>query len=184
MPHVRLLRCLKTTSRGLALRWENIDFRQKEMLIEAANVYDEETDSTKTFEARVIKLTSKAMETLERQKAHTFLASQHVFHDPKTGAPWAYKKITDVRSFWTATLPKIGVRYRRPYNMRHTYATIGLMSGTKPGFLAKQLGRGLRMFFTVYAKWISSSDDDLEMEKLDGMIGRTIPNVSLDRKTG
>ncbi|ELX12978.1 phage integrase-like catalytic core domain-containing protein [Janthinobacterium sp. HH01] len=48
--------------------------------------------------------------------------------------------------------------------MRHTYATIGLMSGAKPGFLAKQLGHGLRMFFTVYAKWISSSDDDLEME--------------------
>ncbi|HEV7816179.1 MAG TPA: hypothetical protein VGP06_13900, partial [Janthinobacterium sp.] len=53
-----------------------------------------------------------------------------------------------------------------------------LMSGAKPGFLAKQLGHGLRMFFTVYAKWISSSDDDLEMEKLDGMIGRTIPNLS------
>lgn len=58
------------------------------------------------------------------------------------------------------------------------------MSDAKPGFLAKQLGHGLRMFFTVYAKWISSSDDDLEMEKMDGMIGRTIPNVSPARKNG
>ena len=172
------------TSEGLALKWGNIDFRKKEMKIEAANVYDEEILSTKTFEERVVKLTSKAMEAIERQKAHTFLAGQHVFHDPKTGAPWAYAKITDVRNFWTATLTKIGVRYRRPYNMRHTYATIGLMSGAKPGFLAKQLGHGLRMFFTVYAKWISSSDDDLEMDKLDGMIDRVITSAAAAQKLG
>lgn len=172
------------TSEGIALKWANIDFRKKEMLIEGANVYDEETDTTKTFEARVVKLTGKAAEALERQKAHTLLERSHVFHDPKTGKPWAYAKITDVRSFWDATLTKTGIRYRRPYNMRHTYATIGLMSGAKPGFLAKQLGHSLRMFFTVYAKWISSSDDDLEMEKMDGMIGRTIPNLSPARKTG
>lgn len=158
------------TSEGIALRWSDIDFRKREVMIDGANVYDEESDSTKTYEPRVVKLNGMAIEALQRQKAHTFLAGAHVFHDPKTGKPWEYAKITDVRSFWKATLTKTGIRYRRPYNMRHTYATMGLMSGVKPGFMASQLGHSLRMFFTVYAKWISGSDDDREMAKLERAI--------------
>lgn len=170
------------TSEGLALKWGNVDFQKKEIVIDGANVYDEESDTTKTFESRTVKLTSKALEALERQKAYTYLQGQHVFHDPKTNKPWAYAKITDVRSFWEITLKKLGIRYRRPYNMRHTYATIGLMSGAKPGFLAKQLGHSLRMFFTVYAKWISSSDDDREMAKLEEAIGQIIPELTQKEK--
>lgn len=44
------------------------------------------------------------------------------------------------------------------------------MSGVKPGFMAGQLGHSLRMFFTVYAKWISGADDDREMDKLERAI--------------
>jgi len=161
------------TSEGIALRWPDVDFRKKEVLIDGGNVYDEESDTTKTYEPRIVKLNGMAMEALQRQKAHTYLAGAHVFHDPKTGEPWAYAKITDVRSFWQATLKKTGIRYRRPYNMRHTYATMGLMSGVKPGFMAGQLGHSLRMFFTVYAKWISGSDDDREMAKLERTIARS-----------
>jgi integrase len=165
------------TSEGIALRWGNIDFQKREMLIDGANVYDEETETTKTYKSRIVKLTKPAMEALERQKAHTLLVGEHVFHDPKTGEAWGYAKITDVRSFWEITLKRLGIRYRRPYNMRHTFATIGLMSGAKPGFLASQLGHSLRMFFDVYAKWISSSDDDREMEKMEAAIAQNSPGI-------
>jgi integrase len=165
------------TSEGIALRWGHIDFQKREMLVEGANVYDAESETTKTYESRIVKLTSSAMEALERQKAHTFLAGKHVFHDPKTGEPWAYAKITDVRSFWESTLKKLGIRYRRPYNMRHTYATMGLMSGAKPGFMASQLGHGLRMFFTTYAKWLNGTDDDREMAKLEEAIAKNSPGI-------
>jgi integrase len=107
------------TSEGIALRWGDIDFQKREMLIDGANVYDEESDTTKTYEARIVKLTKPALEALERQRAHTLLAGEHVFHDPKTGKPWGYAKITDTRSFWAATLTKLGIRYRRPYNTPH-----------------------------------------------------------------
>lgn len=160
------------TSEGIALRWGDIDFRKREALIDGANVYDEESDTTKTYEPRVVKLNAMAVEALQRQKAHTFLAGEHVFHDPKTAEPWAYAKITDVRSFWKATLTKVGIRYRRPYNMRHTYATLGLMSGVRPGFMASQMGHSLEMFFRVYAKWISGADDDREMAKLEQAISK------------
>ena len=161
------------TSEGIALRWGDIDFRKRAVLIDGANVYDEESDTTKTYEPRAVKLNGMAIEALLRQKSHTFLAGEHVFHDPKTAEPWTYAKITDVRSFWKATLTKVGIRYRRPYNMRHTYATMGLMSGVKPGFMAGQMGHSLRMFFTVYAKWISGADDDREMAKLEQAISKS-----------
>lgn len=155
------------TSEGIALEWGHVDFSRKEIQIEQANVYDEESDSTKTSVSRKVKLNSLALEALKRQKAHTFLAGGYIFRDPKTGEAWGYKKITDSCGHWKTTLKRLGVRYRRPYNMRHTYATIGLMSGAKPAFLAKQLGHSLMMFFTVYANWITSSDDDREMEKIE-----------------
>jgi integrase len=160
------------TSEGIALRWCDVDFQKREVLVDGANVYDEESDVTKTYESRLVKLSSMAFDAVERQKKHTLLAGEHIFHDPKTDKPWGYSKITDVRSFWSAALKKLGIRYRRPYNMRHTYATVGLMNGVKPGFMAAQLGHSLRMFFTVYAKWISGADDDREMEKLEAGIAQ------------
>lgn len=167
------------TSEGIALQWGNVDFRKSEILIDSAMVYDEESDSTKTSTSRTIKLTDRALEALERQKAHTFLQGGHVFHNPKTDAPWVYAKITDIRGFWELTLKRLGIRYRRPYSMRHSYATLGLMSGAKPGFLAKQLGHSLQMFFSVYATWISSSDDDLEILKLNNATAEIVPEKSL-----
>lgn len=166
------------TSEGAALRWESIDFRKKEMLIAGGLVHDDETSSTKTSVARTVKLNSLAMDALERQKAYTFLQGEHVFHDPEYDAPWAYRRITDVRVFWKQTLKRIGIRYRRPYQMRHTYATMGLMSGAKPGFLARQLGHSLQMFFTVYADWINGKDDDDEMHMIEASIARKFPGSS------
>jgi len=163
------------TAEGIALQWNAVDLRRKEVLIEAGMVHDEEADTTKTSQARTVILSGRAHEALLRQKAHTYMEGKYVFHDPKTGDAWKYKTVTDVRSFWEITLKQLGIRYRRPYNMRHTYATIGLMSGAKPAFLAKQLGHSLRMFFEVYAKWISSVDDHLEMAKVDGAISSKIP---------
>ncbi|MBZ2206540.1 site-specific integrase [Massilia soli] len=160
------------TAEGIALQWKNVDLRRNEILIEAGMTSDGEEDTTKTAQARTVILSARAHEALLRQKFHTYLQGEYVFHDPKTGNPWSYQTITDARSFWAITLKSLGIRYRRPYNMRHTYATIGLMSGAKPAFLAKQLGHSLRMFFDVYAKWISSVDDQLEMAKVNAAIKR------------
>lgn len=161
------------TGEGIALKWNNVDLRKREILVEAGrSVPGDEADTTKTSQARIVLLNARAFQALQRQQAHTFLKGGNVFEDPKSGSAWKYQTVTDVRSFWAITLKRLGIRYRRPYNMRHTYATIGLMSGAKPGFLAKQLGHGLQMFFNVYATWLSSTDDQLEIAKVDAAITR------------
>jgi integrase len=66
-----------------------------------------------------------------------------------------------------AALRKTGIRYRRMYDTRHTYATMCLMSGMNPAFIAAQLGHSVQVLLSTYAKWISSSSDFAELEKLD-----------------
>lgn len=100
----------------------------------------------------------------------------YVFHGPKSNVRWKYPSITDVRGFWKTTLRELGIRYRRPYNTRHTYATLGIMSGARPAFLAGQLGHSLQVFFQVYAKWINSKDDREEIAELDEAIAHLSPN--------
>lgn len=68
---------------------------------------------------------------------------------------------------WKAALEAAGVRYRRPYNCRHTRASIGLSAGQTPAWLAKQLGHDLRTFFERYADYIDGDSDEREMAKLE-----------------
>lgn len=58
------------------------------------------------------------------------------------------------------------IRYRPPYNCRHTYATICVMSGMNPAFIAQQLGHSVQMLLSTYARWLNSSGDWEEMDKL------------------
>ncbi len=68
---------------------------------------------------------------------------------------------------WAKHLPQeLGIRYWPPYNCRHTYATICLMSGMNPAFIAQQLGHSVQMLLSTYARWLNSSSDWDELKKL------------------
>ena len=90
------------------------------------------------------------------------------------GINWLYGR----SELWVTTLKRTGLQYRRPYNMRHTYATVGLMAGANPGFLAKQLGHSLEVFFRVYADWINGSDNDREMAKIEASLNQISPELT------
>ncbi len=74
------------------------------------------------------------------------------------------------RSYWEPTLRRLGMRYRPPYNTRHTYATMMLMAGMTPAFCAKQLGHSVEMFLRTYAKWIDGRQNALEMNRLEAAL--------------
>ncbi|MEO6918373.1 MAG: DUF3596 domain-containing protein [Collimonas sp.] len=160
------------TGEGIGLDWSSIDFENQMVIVKQAFVRGEMVD-TKTSSERTVKLTSRAMEALKRQKAWTFLdKSGRVFHNPNTNRPWA--KEQNIREiYWSPTLSLLGIRYRRPYCTRATYATIGLMSGARPAYMAAQLGHGLDVFYRDYAKWINDQDDDREMIKIEAQINST-----------
>jgi integrase len=157
------------TSEVFALRWDNVDLASGSVLIAEAVVRGVRKNRTKTHVARTLKLNSRALDALRRQRTHSQLAGAAVFSDPRMEQPWGDERAFR-RSFWTPVLKLLGIRYRRPYNMRHTYATTMLMAGMNPAFCARQLGHSVEMFHRTYAKWLDGEQNDREMERLEATI--------------
>jgi integrase len=154
------------TSEIFGMRWANVDLASSTILVAEAVVRGIQKNNTKTNTARTVKLNSAALAAITRQKQFTYLAGDFVFHDPRYNTPWVDERAFR-RSYWTPNLKRVGIRYRRPYTMRHTYATIMLMAGMNHSFCAKQLGHSVEMFQRTYSKWIDGLQDDAEMARLE-----------------
>lgn len=158
------------TGELFGLAWRNVDLASGTVLVSETVVRGEEKDSTKTDVARTVRLNSRALDALKRQRQHTQMADDgRVFHDPRYSAGW-YDERAFRRSYWEPTLRALGMRYRRPYNCRHTYATAMLMAGMTPAFCAKQLGHSVEIFLKTYSKWIDGDQDAAEMARLEKTI--------------
>lgn len=162
------------TSELIGLRWANVDLATGVVRIREAKV-KAERKGTKTNLVRDVRLPSFALDALVAQKAHTYLKGEEVFQDPRHAEPWAteasFRKV-----FWVPMLKALGIRYRRPYQCRHTYATVLLMNGRTPAWCATQLGHSVEVFLNTYAKWIKGDADDREMAALESAIRpRAVP---------
>lgn len=167
------------TAEVFGLRWGSIDFGKKTATIHETLIRGVEKNSTKTGKDREVMLNSRAMAALQRQRAHTLLAGEEVFQDPRYSTRWNDERAFR-RSFWEPTLRALGIRYRRPYHLRHSYATRLLENQVNPSMAAKQLGHSVEMFFSTYSKWIGGKLDALEMAKLEaGIKIMADPDLSL-----
>ena len=155
-------------SEAIALNWSHVDLPAGQLLVSEAVVLGTRK-ATKTNVARVVKLNSRALAALHRQRAYTYLAGGAVFHDPYHSAAWADEKAFKKRC-WLPALKRLGMRYRPPYNTRHTYATIMLMAGMKSAFCARQMGHSRQVFDSTYARWLDGDRDDLEMARLESSL--------------
>ncbi|MGC3892658.1 tyrosine-type recombinase/integrase [Pseudomonas urmiensis] len=149
------------TSEMVGLNWEDIDWVRGEAYVtramtQAANGKAEVTKSRSG--KRPIKLLAPAMEALVAQKAYTFLADNEVFQNPRTQERW--KGDQPIRkTMWAHAVKKAGVRYRRPYQTRHTYASMMLSAGEHPMWVAMQMGHSdWTMIARVYGRWMPSAD--------------------------
>lgn len=151
------------TSELVALTWEDIDWLRGEARINKARTQSAEAPETTKTRAGVrdVKLLAPALAALQRQKSFTFLEGGVIFRDPRTGAPWTGDE--PIRQGpWKTALKRAGVRYRRPYQTRHTYASMMLTAGEPLGWLANQLGhRDLTLLARIYARWIKSATPDV-----------------------
>jgi integrase len=151
----------------IALRWGDIDWQHGTARIERARVAGE-TKAIKTYQVRDIELTRRALEALKTMKPHTFMKKEpDVFMNPVTGRPW-HDERSQRDHYWSPVLKRLGIRHRRAYNTRHTYATSALMGGVNPAYISRQMGhRSAKMLFSTYAKWIDAADRGRELGKLD-----------------
>ncbi|WPP46634.1 tyrosine-type recombinase/integrase [Pseudomonas sp. AN-1] len=94
-----------------------------------------------------------------------FPESRYAFPPAKIAELITQSSTTD--RYFKQALAKLGIRDRPQYNARHTYATMCLMSGMNPAFIASQLGHSVQMLLSTYARWIDSTTDWHELDKLD-----------------
>lgn len=158
------------TSEIFGLRWPNTDLASSHIKISEAVVRGVHKDRTKTNVERQVHLNSRSLAAVTRQRKFTQVTGEAVFNDPRYDTPWVDERAFR-RSYWTPTLKRLGIRYRRPYNMRHTYATQMLMAGMNPAFCATQMGHSVEVFLKTYAKWLHGAQNALEMQRLESALG-------------
>ena len=167
------------TSEIIQLQWEKVDLRSGIVRVDEAKVR-RERKRTKTYKHRDVELNVESRAALEDQRAHTQLAGGHVFTNPHTGGPYV-DDLSPRRAFGRC-LKKLGIRYRPPYNTRHTYATISLMAGANPMWVARQLGHAnMAMTLRVYSRWIDGADHGRELGRVDAALGRLGQTVGQNR---
>ncbi len=141
------------TSELLGLTWDCIDFVRRQISIENAWVCDE-LDSTKTAGSqRTIDLSPPVMEALYQQRDVTkSIGSEFVFC-AKNGNP--FNRFNFASRVWHPLLKQLGLKHRKPYQTRHTAATLWLAAGENPEWIARQMGHtSTRMLFTVYSRFV------------------------------
>ncbi|WP_225784709.1 tyrosine-type recombinase/integrase [Xenophilus sp. Marseille-Q4582] len=167
----------------IVLRWGDVDWNHQTIRVERARTKNEVKD-LKTYNARDVDLVQLAREALLVMKPWTQLGGEtkedelmgrYVFQNPVTNRPW-----NDERSqrdhYWAPTLRRLGIRHRRAYQTRHTYAATALMAGANPAYIARQMGhKNAKMLFTVYAKWIDGADRGRERAKIEAALKKENP---------
>jgi integrase len=139
----------------MALRWTKVDWVNRKVRIDLNLVAKTEKGPKTDAGVRDVDLNDEAIAALIAQKSATFLAQEHVWHNPRTNTPWeADAQIR--KTLWQPLCTRSGVRYRNPYQVRHTFASAHLTAGANPWYVAQQLGHvDVQMVFKVYGRFIS-----------------------------
>lgn len=134
------------------LKWKYVDFERRLILVRESIVLGEEDELKTEDSQRDIQMTQVVYEALKLQEKSTRKLSEYVFCN---GA----SKPLDNKNFnnrvWKPLLRHLGLTQRRPYQMRHTTATLWLASGEAPEWIARQLGHTTtEMLFRVYSRFV------------------------------
>ena len=150
-------------SEEIALKISDCDLANARIRITHVRVRRREKDRTKTGEDREIALCPRALQVLQRQFVlHQKLAAVGTIdHDfvffQEDGAPivdlsYPYKR-------WRYVVAKAQVRYREPYNARHSWISWRLMAGTNVLLVAKEDGHSIQTMLSTYARWTEGATE-------------------------
>ncbi|UXL40058.1 MULTISPECIES: site-specific integrase [Pseudomonas] len=167
---------------AMALRWSEVDTRNRTARVCRIRLYGKIQERTKTKTSREVLLNDQALQALEKARSLTAARSDYVFAPEGSGdrSELYVRSETGPKRYWLLALRKLGMRHRRMYDTRHTYATMCLMSGMNPAFIAAQLGHSIQILLSTYARWISSPNDWSELEKLNTLQNGT--NLVLEKQ--
>ena len=148
-------------SEQVALKWEAID--GEFIHIELSRVRNEEKADLNTHGSRRrIALRPLLREILTEQRALSMhFLSPYVFVNTY-GRPILQDKL---REMWARVMKKSGLRYRRMYETRHTFASWTLALGDTPEWVTRTLGHvDTSMVYSTYGRYIPN------LTRMDGSV--------------
>lgn len=183
-----------------ALSWEDIDTKNWTITVSRNIAIKGHFTPPKTeCGNRTITLTDAAIQAIKSQMAYTRLGTQHQIdvHLREYG-----KKRTDLCTFvfvpkltarngkggewyapgsfaatWNNILTRAGIRHRRAYESRHTFACWALSAGANPNFIATQMGHNsAQMVYSVYGKWMTDNNTN-QLAILNANFGGDAPQM-------
>lgn len=144
------------TGELIALRWCDVELDRRRICVRLAFSKNCFT-TTKGQRARWVELMPPAYEVLKAQKELTGGARRWVFLNPKSGERWQNSQ--RLRVHWIYALKSAQVRYRYPYQCRHTYASMMVSAGEPTQWVAEQMGhQDSRLVAAVYGRWVRLPD--------------------------
>ncbi len=134
------------------LKWKYVDFERRLILVRETVVDGEEGYTKTDGSQREIQMSQLVFDALKEQEKGTRNVSEFVFCN-REGQPLDYRNVNN--RVWKPLLRHLGLKVRRPYQCRHTAATLWLAAGENPEWIARQLGHTTtEMLFRVYSRYV------------------------------
>lgn len=133
------------------LQWRYVDFERRLILVRET-VVDGRIEYTKTDGSqRDIQMSELVYEALQAQFKVT--GNQKFVFCTQASTPLSHNNVT--KRVWYPLLRYLKLKKRRPYQTRHTAATLWLASGESPEWIAAQMGHTTtEMLFRVYSRYV------------------------------
>lgn len=157
------------------LKWKYVDFDRGLILVRETVVNGEEEYTKNDGSQRDIRMSQAVYDALREQEKSTRKLSPYVFCNA-LGKPLDHKNITN--RVWYPLLRHLDLEKRRPYQCRHTAATLWLAAGENPEWIARQMGHTTtEMLFRVYSRFVPNltRQDGSAFERLLLQSGATQP---------
>lgn len=149
------------------LKWRNVDFVHGVIKVRETRVKGEELPPKTSGSVRDVNMLAPVIEALREQRKRTMGKSEYVFlnqHGRPLLVKWVHSYI------WRPALEAAGLKRRRLYETRHTFATLMLDAGELPGWVQNMMGHeSLQMIHERYYSHIKNyerEDGSAFMEKV------------------
>lgn len=140
------------------LKWKHIDFARKQILIRETFTYGRTEYTKNDGSQREIHMSQPVFDALVLMKPEGYDQSPTDFDDRYVFSTTGQKPLDNTNfndRVWKPLLRNLGLKYRRPYQMRHTCATLWLAAGESPEWIARQLGHTTtEMLFRTYSRYV------------------------------
>lgn len=155
------------------LQWQYVDFDRRLILIRETLVEGRIETPKTAGSIREVYMSGPVLEAMKKQWEVTGHLGKFVFCN-RAGEALDHRNVT--KRIWYPMLKLLKLKPRRPYQTRHTTATLWLAAGENPEWIARQMGHtSTEMLFTVYSRYVpnltrndGSAFENLLCSRLDG----------------